>query len=216
MADLPIDRIKTSTPPFFQTGVDFFGPIEVKILGSRIKRWGCIFTCLTTRAVHLEVAPSLSTDDFINVLERFINRRCNPDFILSDCGTNFQGTTNELKRELERMDQMKIDQSMRRRSITWKFNPPNAPYMGGAWERLVRSVKTSLKVILADQSVSDFTPITVFTEVEALATSRRLTNLSDDVNDLEPLTQSHFLIGRASNNLQPCVIYEKEMTFRKR
>ena len=132
MADIPIDRIKMSTPLFYQTGVDFFGPIEVKILRSRIKRWGCIFTCLMTRAIHLEVAPSLSTDDFINVLERFINRRGNPDVVRCDCGTNFQGATNELKRELEVIDQLKIDESMRRKLVGWKYNPPSAPHMGGA------------------------------------------------------------------------------------
>lgn len=70
MADLLEDRITMSTPPFFYTGVDYFGPIMVKIRRSHDKRWGCIFTCLTTRAVHLEVAPSLESDDFINVLER--------------------------------------------------------------------------------------------------------------------------------------------------
>ncbi|XP_066925079.1 uncharacterized protein [Clytia hemisphaerica] len=72
MANLPEDRITVSTPTFYHTGVDYFGPILVKVLRSRVKRWGCIFTCLTTRAIHLEVAPSLESDDFINVLERFI------------------------------------------------------------------------------------------------------------------------------------------------
>ena len=72
MSSLPTDRLEV-TAPFSNTGVDYFGPITVKILRSRRKRWGCIFTCLTTRAVHLEVAPSLETDDFLNVFERFVN-----------------------------------------------------------------------------------------------------------------------------------------------
>ena len=102
MADLPEYRITMSTPPFFYTGVDYFGPIMVKIRRSHDKRWGCIFTCLTTRAVHLEVSPSLESDDFINVLERFICRRGCPNTIRSDCGTNFKGATDELKLELEK------------------------------------------------------------------------------------------------------------------
>jgi len=124
MADLPKDRICESTPPFYRTGVDYFGPICVKIFRRRIKRWGCIFTCLNTRAIHLEVAPSLETDDFINVLERFINRRRNPKLIRSDCGSNFKGANKELKTELKRLDIIKINDRLRRKPIEWRFNPP--------------------------------------------------------------------------------------------
>ena len=86
MADLPVDRITAGAPTFFHTGVDYFGPVQVKVLRSKVKRWRCLFTCLVTRAVHIEVSPSLEADDFIN---RFINRRGNPEIIRSDCGTNF-------------------------------------------------------------------------------------------------------------------------------
>ena len=162
MADLPADRITSSLPPFYHVGVDYFGPITVKVLRSRVKRWGCIFTCLTSRAVHLEVAPSLESDDFINVLERFVCRRGHPKLIRSDCGTNFKGATNELKKEIEKMDQMKIDESLRRKQIKWEFNPPESPHMGGVWERMVRSVKTSLHAILLDDTtvLNDFTLMT--------------------------------------------------------
>ena len=82
----------------------YFGPITVKVLRSQIKRWECIFTCLATRAVHLEVASSLESNDFINILERFICRRGNPKLIRSDCGTNFKEATNELKGDWEKGD----------------------------------------------------------------------------------------------------------------
>ncbi|XP_066933479.1 uncharacterized protein [Clytia hemisphaerica] len=218
MANLPEDRITVSTPTFYHTGVDYFGPILVKVLRSRVKRWGCIFTCLTTRAIHLEVAPSLESDDFINVLERFICRRGSPKLIRSDCGTNFKGANNELKKELERMDSAKIDQSLRRQSIEWDFNPPESPHMGGVWERMVRSVKTSLNaVIMAEYVVlNDFTLLTVLTEVEALVNSRPLTSVSDDTSDLDALTPNHFIIGRASTLLPTCITYNDNVTPRKR
>ena len=86
MADVPEDRITMATPPFHYTGVDYFGSIIVKIQRSRVERWGCIFTCLTTtQAMHVEVSPSLESDDFINVFERFICRRECPNMIRSDC-----------------------------------------------------------------------------------------------------------------------------------
>ena len=173
MADLPPDRITVGAPTFFHTGVDFFGPIQVKVLRSKVKRWGCIFTCLVTRAIHLELSPSLESDDFINTLQRFTNRRRNPNLIRSDCGTNFKGATNELRKEIEKMDQMKISKSLQQKEIEWRFNPPEAPHMGGVWERLVKSVKTTLSVILSESTVlNDYTLQTVFTEVEAILNSR--------------------------------------------
>ena len=91
MADLPIDRVTPGKPPFSFVGVDFFGPILIKQGRSERKRYGCLFTCLSTRAVHIEVAISLETDAFLNALHRFIARRGTPDIIRSDNGTNLVG-----------------------------------------------------------------------------------------------------------------------------
>ena len=71
MAGLPADRLQVA-PAFSKVGVDFFGPLKVKHLRKQEKRYGCLFTCLVTREVHLEVAHSLSTDSFIMSLLRFI------------------------------------------------------------------------------------------------------------------------------------------------
>lgn len=72
MADLPAVRVTPDEPPFTRVGVDYFRPFEVKSRRSVVKRYGIIFTCLAIRAIHIEVAPSLDTDSFINVLRRFI------------------------------------------------------------------------------------------------------------------------------------------------
>ena len=75
MADLPKARLEANIPPFSNVGVDYFGTFFVKRGRSKVKRYGCIFSCLTIRAVLIEVASDLSTDAFINVLRRFIARR---------------------------------------------------------------------------------------------------------------------------------------------
>ena len=68
MADLPEGRLSVNNPVFYVTGVDYFGPFEIKQGGSYVKRYGCLLTCLSTRAVHIEVAPSLTADTFFNAL----------------------------------------------------------------------------------------------------------------------------------------------------
>ena len=84
MADLPDSRLTTSEHPFTHVGLDYFGPFLVKNACIEIKWYICLFTCLATRAVHLEVAHSLDTDSFMNVLQRFIARRGPPTEIWSD------------------------------------------------------------------------------------------------------------------------------------
>ena len=70
---LPKDRLITYKPPFMYVGIDYFRPLKVKQGRSRVKRYGCLFTCLTTCAVHIEIAHSLDTDLIINTLTRFIS-----------------------------------------------------------------------------------------------------------------------------------------------
>ena len=101
MADLLYCRVQTDKPPFYKVGIDYFGPFLVKQGRSWIKRYGFIFSCLTTRAVHIEVASDLSTDSFINALRRFMVRRGQPDKIFSDNGTNFVGTERVLHKSLK-------------------------------------------------------------------------------------------------------------------
>lgn len=89
--DLPDSRVTPGEPPFTRVGIDYFGPFLAKKACSELKRYGCLFTCLTMRAIHLEVAHTLDTDSFINALQRFIARRGPPTEIRSDNGTNFVG-----------------------------------------------------------------------------------------------------------------------------
>ena len=104
MSDLPIDRISKSAP-FENVGCDFFGPFQIKVRRSIVKRYGCVFTCLYSRAIHIEVCTDLSSDSFILALRRFIALRGPVAMIRCDQGTNFVGASNELKLSLEKMDE---------------------------------------------------------------------------------------------------------------
>lgn len=95
MADLPQDLVLPDDPPFSRVGVDYFGPFDAKRGRSLVKRYGVIFTCLSIRAVHIEVASSLDTNSCINAIRRFIARRGQIMEIRSDNGTNFVGAERE-------------------------------------------------------------------------------------------------------------------------
>ena len=216
MADLPLCRVDAVKGPFYYTGVDYFGPLTVTLRRSSLKRWGCLFTCLSTRAVHLEVADSLETDSFIMCLRRFIGRRGHPREMWSDNGTNFKGAQAELKRCLDDMDQNKVLNHLSPLGISWHFNPPLAAHWGGAWERLVGSVKKALNAILGSSRLTDSVLHTALVEVEGVLNSRPLTHSSMDMKDLSALTPNHFLIGRSDNKIPPDSFQDREINSRKR
>ncbi|CAH2102800.1 unnamed protein product [Euphydryas editha] len=149
--NLPIERLMHGNPPFTCIGVDYFGPMTITVGRRHEKRWGALFTCLTTRAVHIELTPSLSTDSVIMALRRFAARRGMPKTIYSDNGTNFVGANNELKEALVTLKQEDLVSEAEKIGVQWKFIPPGAPNMGGAWERLVRSIKTALGATLNER-----------------------------------------------------------------
>jgi hypothetical protein len=189
MADLPSDRITAGQPPFTFTGIDLFGPFMVKRGRAEVKRYGCLFTCLTVRAVHIEIVHSLGTDSFINALQRFICRRGQVRCIRSDNGSNFVCAAKELC-----FDQRRIHAFLRERSVEWLFNPPAASHMGGVWERQIRTVRKILDGVTKQQVMDDEGLTTLMCLVESIINGRPLTTVSDDIKDLEPLSPNHLLL----------------------
>ena len=117
MADLPADRVTPGLAPFEVVGLDFFGPFTVRRSRSDLKRYGCLFTCLTTRAIHIEVCQSLDTTSFLNGLERFICRRGRPKEVRSDNGTNLVGGQRELREAIRQWNQGTIEKHLLQQEI---------------------------------------------------------------------------------------------------
>ena len=199
MAPLRQEQASTGGRPFKHSGVDYFGPIETKFgRRGRIKRWVCLFTCLSTRAVHIELAYALNTESFLGAYSRFVNRRGRPDSVFSDNGTNFVGAERELRNQIEAWNDYHIDDYMKQQATEWFFNPPTASHMGGAWERMIRSTRKILRALTSERLLTDEQLHTFITECERVLNSRPLTAVSDDPRDLQALTPS-MLLGSADD-----------------
>ena len=179
-APLPKERV-CKGPPFSRIGVDLGGPLYVRDNGIA-KVYFVLFVCTTIRAIHLELVRTLSTDDFLEALDRFVASRGLPNVIFGDNATNFQGAAPRVAN----------------RGVSWKFNVPRAPWWGGSYERLVRTTKDALKRTLF-KSLMTFRELeTVIYRIESVINARPLTPLSDDLNDIRPLSPNDFLHDTSS------------------
>lgn len=188
MSDLPSYRVN-QIKPFSIVGVDLGGPFRIKVgshRGAKMdKAYLCLFVCLATKAVHLEVVSTLSTEGFIAALRRFVGRRGRCNVIHADCGTNFVGAKNQLNPLMQ--------QATRAEKIEFKFNPPGAPHFGGVWEIQIKAAKSHLYRVVGDQVLTFEELTTLFVQIEAILNSRPLYPISSDPNDLSCLTPGHFL-----------------------
>lgn len=208
MADLPLARLRLFKPAFHSTGIDCFGPFEVKV-GRRLeKRWGIIFKCLTVRAVHLDLLTSIDADSFLMALRRFIARRGTPAEIYSDQGTNFKAGDRELREAFTAMSS-DLQSLLAPYRINFHFNPPAAPHFGGVWEREIRSVKSALYTTVGGQPLQEEVLRTVLVEVEAILNSKPLGYVPSDVSDPDPVTPNCLLMGRPDGSL-PQVVYPRD------
>lgn len=215
MGQLPTDRVTPFVRPFSYTGLDYFGPIIVSIGRRQEKRWVALFTCLTTRAVHLELAADLSTDACILCIRNFFNLRGLPIRIRSDNGTNFIGADQIIRDMTSILDHNDVRTEMASKGVEWIFNSPSHPEAGGCWERLVRCVKKVLSVTLKETAPRVETLRSLLLEAANIVNSRPLTDLPIESANDDPLTPNHFLLGCPSNTQTPGDISNRELCSRK-
>ena len=179
-APLPGSRVNL-VRPFYACGIDYAGPLFARVTSQDISKvWIALFVCAQTRAVHLEVVTSLTTEDFILAFRRFAARRGQPYEIISDNAGMFKQAAKMLL-------------------IRWSFIPPTSPWFGGFYERLVKAVKAPLKKVLGRSMIWKKELETVLTEIEDLVNSRPLTCVSTEDAFSQPLTPA-MLMGRTFDN----------------
>ena len=218
--DLPRIRVDDA-PPFANTGLDFLGPLYItegkhsdKNTSSKV--YVCLYTCASTRAIHLELTRALSNKAFLLSFRRFASRRGLPSHLISDNATTFKSAS----KEIERICRSKEVQSfLASRGITWQFIVERAPWWGGFWERLVRSVKIVLKKIIG-RSTLDYDELsTVLIEIGVINT-RPITYVYDDEESVSyALSPSQLIYGRrlgSSPNSQHYEIVSTNASLTKR
>lgn len=212
MSDLPAERLEPSSP-FTYCGMDCFGPFVTTEGRKQHKRYGLLFTCFCSRAIHIELLEDLSTDTFINALRCFIAIRGSIRQIQCDQGTNFVGAKNEFKTALSELDTQRLSTYLSQKQCDFVLNAPHSSHVGGVWERQIRTVRSVLNTTLslAHGRLNDASLRTLFYEAMAIVNSRPLTvdNLNNP-DSLEPLTPNHLLHLKSGTTLPPPGAFPKE------
>ncbi|KAJ8022200.1 hypothetical protein HOLleu_39614 [Holothuria leucospilota] len=198
MANLPKERMAPYTPPFYYTSCDYFGPMTVKVGRNKTtKHYGVVFTCLNTRAVHLDLAVDCSSMEFLQVLRRFFAMRGQPAYILSDNGSQFVGAQKELQLMLKGWNQQELQEFCAGRGTEWKFTTPAAPHQNGCAESLVKSCKIALKRAIGDQVLTPMELYTCLQDIGNLVNQRPIGRVPTDPDDGHYLCPNDMLLGRA-------------------
>ena len=200
MADLPADRTETA-PPFTNVGFDVFGPWMIhtrRLRGGAVnsKRWGLVFTCLSSRAVHIEVLETMDASSFICALRRFFSIRGPAARLRCDRGTNFIGGKSELDDALMEMDREQIERYTSEQGCEWLFNPPHASHFGGVWERQIGTIRRVLDAMLLEVGSSQLTHellVTLMAEVTGIVNARPISAIPSEVGQPQPLTPAMLL-----------------------
>ena len=194
LPDLPRNWVDDNAP-FSHTGLDFAGPLLVTGKNRDVmKCYVCLYTCLSTRAVHLELVQGLDVESFLRSFRRFCARRGLPVTLLSDNAKTFKLASKEIKKLVRSPT---LFDYFTNRKVDWRFIVALSPWMGGAWECLIHSVKRCLVKVIGRATLSYYELSTILTEVESVINCRPLTYLYGDEGGVEyALTPSHLIYGR--------------------
>uniref|UniRef100_A0A1I7VE46 Integrase catalytic domain-containing protein n=1 Tax=Loa loa TaxID=7209 RepID=A0A1I7VE46_LOALO len=179
MPNVPETRIKR-TRTFKHIGLDYLGPLSIKGESGLTKRWVALFTCFTTRAVHLELVDDLTAESFMHVLRRFSARRGYPRLTLSDNANQFQLVFKTIMKYTTRMKNF-----LTMKEIIWKSITPRAPWSGGVYERLIGLTKHAMRRPLTYVSFDDYV---IIRPIDFIAPNASLVTQIFDEEDQDEFT----------------------------
>ncbi|UYV72012.1 hypothetical protein LAZ67_9001549, partial [Cordylochernes scorpioides] len=188
MSDLPKERL-TPGKPFSISGVDYDGPVNLRLSKGRGRKtekgYICLFVCFVTRAVHLELVTDASTPTSMSAFKGFVARRGHCTRLYSDQGTNFVGAARQLRSRfyLDQNQLKELAAVLANDGTEWRFNPPGAPHFGGLWEAGVKALKYHMRRIIGNNLLTYEELLTVLVQIESCLNSIPLYPMSNDPND---------------------------------
>lgn len=199
--NLPRERTEGENP-FQVIGVDYAGPLKYRVKAKMEgKAYILLYTCSLTRALHLDLLPSLETEEFLRSLKRFIARRGRPETVYSDNGKSFVGAAKWISKVMsdEKFHDLLADQQ-----IKWKFNLSRAPWWGGQFERMIGLVKSALNKTVGNGLLTWAELEKILSDVEVALNNRPLSYVDEDVQ-LPLLTPNSFMFVQPNTlpELQP-------------
>lgn len=200
MANLPEYRVNKPFKVFMNTAIDFAGPFWTKVSTLRSskseKSYVCVFVCMASRAMHLELVGNLTAESCVAALRRFIAKRGKVANFFSDNGTNFV-KANKILQELSEAEksqyQAALDGELLSNEINWHFSPPGSPHHNGLAEAAVKSMKSHLRKALGEKVLTLEEMHTLLCQIEGVVNARPMCALSNDPNDTQTITPAHFL-----------------------
>ena len=189
---LPLARLAAQRP-FAVCGVDYSGPHYIKQGRARVKIWIALFSCMVSRAIHIETVPDLSAQTFIDALQAMAWTRGTPRAIMSDnatCFTKADKTLQELQKDKDVQEKLAI------KGIDWSFTPARAPWFGAIYERMISILKKELIKLIGQALLTQHELRMCLAQVQGVINNRPLVQVGED----QVLTPMNILTGRSDNN----------------
>lgn len=203
--EAPLPALRVDDPaPFQGVAVDLFGPmmvyhdcgIQTCPHKGESKVHCALFTCFHSRAVHLELVDDAGTEAFLNAFRGFCARRGTPSTMYSDNAKGFKAASKEIRALYRSINWNAVKSEGVKKNIDWFFSTEKAPHQNGLCERLVRTVKTPLRVVIGAARLTKPQLGLILTEVEAVVNNRPLAVVREDADELAPITPMELVNGR--------------------
>jgi len=203
--EAPLPALRVDDPaPFQVVAVDLFGPMVVYHdcgttgcpHNGEAKVHCALFTCFHSRAVHLELVETTGTEAFLNAFRLLCARRGTPSTLYSDNAKGFKAASKEIRALYRSINWNAVKLEGVKKNVEWFFSTEKAPHQNAICERLVRTVKSPLRVVVGAARLTKNQLRLVLTEIEAVVNNRPLAVVSEDAADLDPITPMELVNGR--------------------
>ncbi len=202
-APLPQSRVDNFTP-YDIVMVDFAGPFDVVIKWKEGADWksqtrkgyACLFTCFYSRAVAIELTEDLTTQSFINAFIRACARNGRPRIVYSDNATTLRAADKYLRHLFARLNWREVGAAAAQRGIEWRFGIQLSPHSQGACERMIKSLKLTIKRNFSLQKMTPMQLQTAFCDCEAWINDRPIAPPQSAIDSELVITPSLLTRGR--------------------